>query len=400
MARSIRVDVSRDVLEWAVDKSEKRVQLEQQLPMLNRWLDGEVKPTLRQLEDLAKKTYVPLGVLFLPDPPTEELAIPNYRTFGDDVLAEPSRNLLDTVQIMMARQTWLREYLIEDGFGPKSFVGAASVTDDAWEVADSIRSALGLSVDWADSTSTWEDALVKIFRSAEQAGIMVVRNGVVGNNTRRKLDTMEFRGFVLVDEYAPLIFINGADYKAAQMFTLAHELAHLWLGRSAVFDLAFLQPADHAIERGCNRIAGEFLVPTETLHGDLPQRLRKSDHATVWRDMARRYKVSPLVIARRALDTGMISHDAYRTYYHSYLDGMRKRQLRRERDDEGGDFYHNQNYRVGRLFFTHVANAVKESNLLYREAYRLTGLPGDTFAEYAKRQLGGIWESEVGLHIS
>ncbi len=132
-------------------------------------------------------------------------------------------------------------------------------------------------------------------------------------------------------------------------------------------------------------------MPSEILHRELSQQLHHSDHALLWQDLARRFKVSPLVIARRAVDMGVIKYHAYRTYYVTYLDGIRKRQVR-ESDGEGGNFYHTQNYRVGRLFFTHVANAVKENNLLYREAYRLTGLYGDTFAEYAKRQLGGMWE--------
>ncbi|NMB01735.1 MAG: ImmA/IrrE family metallo-endopeptidase [Firmicutes bacterium] len=270
------------------------------------------------------------------------------------------------------RQTWLREYLIETGYAPKRFVGSAQIFDDVKEVADSIRHTLGLPIDWAESVGTWQDALNKIFRSAEKAGILVVRNGVVGNNTRRKLNVAEFRGFVLVDDYAPLIFVNGRDYKAAQMFTLAHELAHLWLGSSGVFDLAFLQPADHDIERICNKIAAEFLVPTELLYRHLPKHLSRSDYATVLQDLARRFKVSPLVIGRRVLDMGLISNQMYRTYYDEYLEVLQKRELR-ERDDGGGDFYHNQNYRVGRLFFTYVANAVKENKLLYREAYRLTG---------------------------
>jgi Zn-dependent peptidase ImmA (M78 family) len=74
------------------------------------------------------------------------------------------------------------------------------------------------------------------------------------NNNTRKLDPEEFRGFVLSDRYAPLIFVNGADFKSAQMFTLAHELAHLWLGRDGVFDLQDLQPGNSDVERFCTQL--------------------------------------------------------------------------------------------------------------------------------------------------
>lgn len=390
MARSVRVDVSREVLEWALDQSGRREDLEEDLPMLNRWLVGEVKPTLRQLEVLAKKTYVPLGVLFLPHPPKEELPISNYRTIGDGSLTEPSRNLLDTVYMMERRQAWLREYLVDEGYEPKSFVGSVALSDDPAEVARSIRNTLGLSGDWAESVRTWEEALTKLFRRAEQVGIMVVRNGIVGNTTSRKLDVMEFRGFVLVDDYAPLVFINGNDYKAAQMFTLAHELAHIWIGSSGVFDLAFLQPADDNVEKMCNKIAAEFLVPTEILQRHAAKDLEHGDYETVFQDAARRYKVSPLVIARRVLDMGLISRQEYRTYYNGYLGHVRKLEERKRDDDSGPGFYQSQRLRVGRLFLSYVVTALREGKLLYREAYNLTGLRGATFSNYVERELGGI----------
>jgi Zn-dependent peptidase ImmA (M78 family) len=247
-------------------------------------------------------------VVFVIWPSTAACLPTNFRTFGDDLVTEPSRNLLDTVHLMARRQAWLREYLMEEGYEPKSFVGSASTSDDVVHVADSIRSTLGLAHDWAEMVRTWEEALSKVFRRVEAAGIMVVRNGVVGNTTARKLDVTEFRGFVLADEYAPVIFINGNDFKAAQMFTLAHELAHIWLGRSGVFDLAYLQPADDAVEKACNRIAAEFLVPTEVLKRHVPQRLQNLDYETVFQGLARNFKVSPLVIAKRVLDMGLINY--------------------------------------------------------------------------------------------
>jgi Zn-dependent peptidase ImmA (M78 family) len=107
--------------------------------------------------------------------------------------------------------------------------------------------------------------------AAEAAGVFVVTNGIVGNNTHRKLDVDEFRGFVLVDDLAPFIFINGADGKAAQMFTLAHELAHVWCGQSGVFDLRDLQPTGDDVEQVCNKIAAEFLAPAGELRNVWPR---------------------------------------------------------------------------------------------------------------------------------
>jgi Zn-dependent peptidase ImmA (M78 family) len=113
-----------------------------------------------------------------------------------------------------------------------------------------------------------------IGRATDGSGILVVMNGVVGNNTRRKLDPQEFRGFVLCDRHAPLILINGADFKSAQMFTLAHELAHGWVNRDALFNLPDLDPGSSEVERFCNRGAAEVLIPTRELE-------------TVWPEVAR-----------------------------------------------------------------------------------------------------------------
>ena len=133
-----------------------------------------------------------------------------------------------------------------------------------------MRAALRLPDDWAEARSGWRDALSFLRNRLDEVGVLVIFNGVVGNNTRRKLDPNDFQGFALVDEYAPLVFVNSADYIAAQMFTLAHEVAHLLIGETGLTLFDKLVPADHKTERFCNQVAAEFLVSQEELEDSWP----------------------------------------------------------------------------------------------------------------------------------
>jgi Zn-dependent peptidase ImmA (M78 family) len=278
---------------------------------------------------------------------------------------------------MERRQAWLREYLSEQGRDPLPFIRKGHTTDDPPQLASEMKRTLGLAERWAAEYPTWTAALRELQRRMEDAGIVVVVSGIVGNNTRRKLNPDEFRGFVLVDDFAPLVFVNGADGKAAQMFTLAHELVHTWIGSSAAFDLRRLQPANDATERTCNIIAAEFLVPAREFRQVWPSAREEQDP---FEAIARDFKVSTLVAARRALDLGFIAQAGYLSFYQRY----ERAQRRAARSQGGGNFYATQTLRIGRHFAAMVIRATREGTLLYREAYRLTGLYGKSFEEYAK----------------
>jgi Zn-dependent peptidase ImmA (M78 family) len=373
----MRVDVNPRLLRWARDRAGLPVDaLLQRFPKLPEWEAGTVKPTLRQLEAFAGATAAPFGYLFLPDPPQEMLPIPDFRTLDDRPMRSPSPDLIDTIFEMQRRQAWLREERIEAGYEQLSFIGSVTAQAQPATVAAAMRRTLGAVAGWADLHGTWTDALAWLRNRAEMTGVVVVTNGIVGNNTHRKLDPDEFRGFVLTDDYAPFVFLNGTDGKAAQMFTLAHELAHLWINQAAVFNLHNMQPAPDPRERFCNAVAAEFLIPEQELRrawsdvGQTPQRFRV---------LARRFKVSELVVARRVLDARLITRDAFFRFYSGYQEDERRRA---ERRPSGGDFYATQDSRVGRVFAEAVARAVKEGRLLYRDAFELTGLRGATFDRY------------------
>jgi len=335
--------------------------------------------TFAQARRLAHATHTPEGFLYLKEPPDDRLPIPDLRTVGDERVKRPSPDLLDTVFMMQRRQTWMRDFLIEEAQPRFEFVGSATLNSDPQKVASEMRKTLGVTGGWANEASTWTEALMHLRLRTEAAGILIVVNGVVGNNNHRKLDPNEFRGFVLSDVYAPLVFINGADFKAAQMFTIAHEVAHLWINSEGVSNFEALQPPPIRVEQWCNQVAAEFLVPAVEL-SEAWEHARRSQEP--YQDLAVRFKVSTIVAARRVFDLGLISKKQFFEFYDTYQEDER---LRKEaKKNKGGDFWNTQNVRVGERFGTAVVRAAKEGRLLYREAYQLTGLSGRTFDRFAE----------------
>lgn len=375
-----RAPVSPEMLSWARERAGFSVgTLESRFPRLQAWERGEKQPTIKQLEAFAKATRVPFGYLFLSEPPEERLPIPDLRAMAERPM-RPSPDLLETIYTMQRRQDWLREELVEGEAEPLEFVGTARLNDDPMSVGQEMRRVVGLDEGWASAVPSWVGAVGELRQRIEGLRVMAVINGIVGNNTHRKLDVEEFRGFALTDRYAPLIFVNGTDAKSAQMFTLAHELAHVWLGAEGegVSGFEGVFPGDGRVEKFCDRAAAEFLVPAREL------KVR-------WRDtkgtpdpfgrLARHFKVSPIVAARRALDLRLVNREIFFDFYNAYT----KRERKRVKGTGGGDFYNNQNTRVGESFATHVILATMGGRLSFKEAYALTGLRGGAFQEYARR---------------
>jgi Zn-dependent peptidase ImmA (M78 family) len=210
--------------------------------------------------------------------------------------------------------------------------------------------------------------------SSHRLGVLVMISGVVGSNNRRKLDPREFRGFALSDDLAPLVFINGADTKAAQMFTLAHELAHVWLGQSALSDVDPASVPSHRVEIWCNQVAAEFLVPLEQLQTEYRQRVGLQEE---YGRLARFFKVSTLVILRRLCDAGVMSPD---DMWQACNEEVARLQVIPRAS--GGDFYLTQSARVSKRFARALVVSTLEGQTLHRDAFRLLGFSKlETFRE-------------------
>jgi len=373
--------VKPEMLCWACERAGRSVEdLRSRFPKIELWRSGDASPTLKQLESFAKATHTPVGFLFLKDPPIERIPIPDFRTVGNTHIPHPSPDLLDTVYICQQRQEWYRDFVRSIGEEPLPFVASVASTNNVEESAASIRHALGFDVKERSQMPTWTDALRRFIEQADSLGVLVMVSGVVGSNNKRKLDPDEFRGFALADNLAPLVFINGSDTKAAQMFTLAHELAHIWLGQSALSDAQAAQIPENQIERWCNLVAAEFLVPLAVLRNEYQKNDPLRDEIN---RLARYFKVSTLVILRRIYDAGNLKKDQFWKAYHEELE-----RLSAIPGGSGGNFYLTQAARVSKRFARALVASTLEGQTLHRDAFRMLGFSKlETFRDLG-RSLG------------
>jgi Zn-dependent peptidase ImmA (M78 family) len=366
-----RIDIPPNMLIWARMRAGMELaDLLPRFPKLSEWESRTLQPTLKQLEDFANAVHLPIGYLFLPNPPDERLPIKDFRTIDGQPVRQPSPNLLDTLYTCQERQGWYREFALTVRQPPSDFIGSASLQEQPEDVAARIASKLDFKLSDRIASRNWEDALRLFIDHADKIGVLVMVSSVVKSNTKRKLDPNEFRGFALADNLAPLIFINGADSKSGQMFTLAHELAHLWLGESGVSD-ASASPVfgRHREEIWCNAVAAELLVPLAILKNDLITGETLSDTLT---RLTKRYKVSKLVILRRLLDAEWITRSAFDVAWTNELAHLQS--LTRSSTSGGGDFYRTTLLRVSRRFARALVESTLEGQTLYRDAFRMLGV--------------------------
>ncbi|MBF0152522.1 MAG: ImmA/IrrE family metallo-endopeptidase [Magnetococcales bacterium] len=374
------------MLRWARERaalSEEQLANKLNVPTsrLLAWEGGLKSPTFKQAEKIAQKTHVPFGCLFLPEPPPEVLPIPDLRTWEGIPLEQPSADFFDLIRNVMFQQDWYREYRLEYGADPLPFVGKFRLGADVQTVAEDIRRTLNM--DHLLSAPNWEKHLGLLCDRCEEVGIWIMRAGYIGSNTHRTLRVEEFRGFAISDPLVPLIFINGKDAKAAQIFTLAHELAHLWFGESGISNLRFDEAASgkHVrIERVCNRVAAELLVPRARFLAAWNSENSPNDNVLA---LTGAFKVSGVVIARRALDLGKIDNLTYRTFCQQELKSWQKKQ---EKKTDGGNYYATLPIANGRKFTDAVLISAMSGKLLLRDAGGLLHMNPRTIQELFRQK--------------
>ncbi len=382
----MRVAINPPLVRWARERAGyTQEQLTERFAKLPEWESGQTNPTLRQLKSLARICYVPIGYFFLTEPPEESIPIPDYRHFSYGGGRRPSPNLLDTLHTCQDRQEWFRNYAFLSGYPQLAFVGSATVDTSPEYTAEEIRVKLNFQPHQRSECHTWADAMRQFVRQAEEIGVLVMVSDVVESNNHRVLEPEEFLGFTLSDSLAPLIFVNGRDTKAVQMFTLAHEIAHIWLGASALSNLsAYPKPGFRREEVWCNAVAAEILVPLDSLRVKL--RVNESLSNALSR-LSRLFRVNQLIILRRLLDAEWISRSRFNSEWNvkvKHLTNVSKRDKNRSK------VYQKTLSRVGSRFAHALIVDTLAGQTLYRDAHRMLGIKKAAVFDNVAREIGVI----------
>lgn len=350
---------------------------------LAAWEGGQQSPPFGRAEKLADKLHIPFGYLFLSKPPSDDFPLPDLRTVGNVAVSKPSLNFIEVVDDALLKQQWYSEYVQESGARKVSFVGSCHIADGVQKVVANMSKALGIDEKARSNSRSWEDFLSYIVRCAEELGILVMQRGIVGNYTKRRLDVDEFRGFAIADKFAPLVFINARDAKAAKNFTVVHELCHLWVGESGISNPNLRnRSADetNAVERFCNKVAAEVLAPRTELLRRWRMGVGTDENIA---NLARYFRVSRYVVARQASEANRITYAQYVDYLERHPWFLKAATT--DSEDRSGNFYNTFGARNGKRFISGVLSALGQNRITFRNASALLGVKIATLKKVAER---------------
>lgn len=383
--QSIKIEIEPAVLDWILGAASSEGVESAVLSLFRKWQTREKTPTFAEIEKFSKKAHIPLGYFFLKMPPDEPFPIMDYRTIRSSARTQPSRSLRDTYYQMVSIQDWMRDYRVDNGREKLPFAGSAKNEKDPAKIAASIRNVTGMTEDWYLSVKT--TYFFNAFRTfLENIGILVLQNSIAGENTSRHLSVDEFRAFALADNYAPLIFINSNDTEGGKVFSLAHEAAHIWLGRHSFYnDCSGAAFNVSPMETLCNAAAAELLVPARHFIDEWRKR-NNQDLRDKISDIASYFKCGVITVARRALDNRYIGNNEYR----EIAEDQANIAVTRKKKIGGGNYYTTARARYGEPLIRALDDSIKTGKTTYTEAFWLTKKNRKTFEILVSKIRSGV----------
>lgn len=380
----VDVTISPSVLTWIMAHCNFNNLQPKIYDLLKDWVEGVKLPTYKQVEAVSKATGIPFGYFFLANPPKEDLSIiMNYRTIDSVGVIDPSRELINTLQYAESVQEWTKNHLIAENEEKLPFVGKFKNESNVVSLGKHVRKILSIEVDWWKTIKTPDAAFRYIRQKISFVGVLVLMNGVVGNNTKRILNIDEFRAFALIDDYAPLVFINSNDSYNGRIFSLLHEFVHILLGTNSFYN--YVEGANYNVTREeqiCNAVAAEILIPNSYFKTQWNKEKESiTDIEKIITNVGKNFYCSNIVVARKALDNGYINQ---KDYIHIVQLIKEQYKTAKKRQKSGGDFYRTLYSRIDRRFFNMLYTSVLEGKTLYTDAFQLTHTNRNTFDHLVK----------------
>ena len=373
MSESLRVPIKKEIWLWAIEESQQNKEdILKRFPRINKWISGKENPTFKQLEKISNFLRIPFGYMFLENPPEENIMAAEFRTINNK-LPKISKNLKDTIMEMDKRRNWMSDYRKNLGWNKLSVISEFNKhkTNNINTNARLAKNLINLKEHWYETVRSLPDAFNLLRRKLEDAGILVMQSGIVGNKTRRKLDINEFRAFMLYDEVSPLIFINSNDTRAGKIFSLIHEYIHVLYEQEDIY----LDTTETTIinEQDINRLTAEFLIPEKHLR--LLWKIEQ-EPITQTKNLGEFFKVSSLALAIKLKDLTLINSTVLETIKNKSFSDFEKRGTRASKEIS---FYNVFKSRVGPVFTQAVIRSAEAGDLGYANAFRLLGIRGKTY---------------------
>jgi Zn-dependent peptidase ImmA (M78 family) len=375
------VPVNGKILVWAREKAGFAVEeaaryIDVPLKKLAAWESGDKLPTMNQLEDIAKFYCRPVITFFMSSPPIEVSSLKDFRTVGSHHTLSPSKFFAALkIRVEILHDT-LKEIADSMGIEKKSFVGSISDSTPISEVVEKLKELLA----WDDSirrkNRTPRDLFNNIRDRAMNRGVLIVLKGDLGSHYS-KVSEKEFRGICLADNTVPLIVINPYDRDRARIFTLVHELVHILLGDSGIS--GDMLESSFEREAFCNKAAGEFLVPSDSLL-NLAQGNRID--LTFINKLADDFRISKFVISRRLFDTHLINKDNFNSINKRLEDEWREF-LKKEKNTKDSDRVDPNKLvrsRIGKPVLNLIINASDDGVISYSQASVALGIKPSRFS--------------------
>lgn len=374
MTAAGKVRVNQEIYRWAIEESRRDYQaIKNRFNKIEAWISQQDHPTYRQVQALANFLKVPLGYMFLDKPPKTSVIKSEFRTIGNK-MPEISKELQDTLYLMGRRKDWLSEHRRAKGW-------AKLLTQDFGDLSrENILSAkkyLNLDEFWYEQYKNKDAAFKYLRQKLEHKGIIVMQNGVVGSDNHRRLNVNEFRGFLLYDDFAPLIFVNSRDSKAGKIFTLVHEYIHFLLKEDDIF---INKDSD---ETRINMLTAEFLIPKAHL---LELWDSSKPELEQIEELSKRFHVSGVATALKLKHLNKISQPTVNRVKQRTEAALEERGS--EASGGGGNYYNTSRSRLGDSFLEAVIQGAESGEISYTYAFKLLGGSAKLYDYFKEEYLG------------